>query len=126
MRKRLETSGATLQRANFKSPSGLSAIGPRRPHQCDWNWLGPFDRREGPKRSTSFGPNDSLRSNFDKTWITRNVDVYTYALRRVDGTSILGDIKEIDKLNTSPEDDHRQNIFAGLTTISQKDFRLTN
>ncbi|KAH8680071.1 hypothetical protein BGZ60DRAFT_525260 [Tricladium varicosporioides] len=104
----------TPARCNFKSLSELGGMGHDILINATGTGSGFLTDVKDPNVQQVRGQTILVRSNFDKIWIRRGVNDYTYALPRGDGTCILGGIKEFDNLNLSPEDDRRQDIFRRI------------
>lgn len=132
MRGQLESSGVAFKRCNFKSLSELSGLGHDILINATGTGSGFLTDVKDPNVQQVRGQTILVRSNFDKIWIRRGVEDYTYALPRGDGTCILGGIKEFDNLyvlkdrtlkgktltnyrNLSPEDDRRQDVRRKLS-----------
>ncbi|KAK5126481.1 hypothetical protein LTR85_010717 [Meristemomyces frigidus] len=114
MRKRLEASGVKFQRMNISSLADLEGLG----HDVLINASGVGARHlkdcADVKMLPVRGQTVLVKTNLDKIWIRRGLKDYTYALPRLDGTAILGGIKQHGSTETAVNTDLRAEIFRRI------------
>ncbi|KAJ9143110.1 Nucleotide-binding domain-containing protein [Pleurostoma richardsiae] len=113
LRKRLEANGVKFLRANVTSLSQLKDMG----HNILINATGVGAKYLQDVKDQQMqevrGQTVLVKSDFDKIWIRRGKD-YTYCLPRLDGTAILGGIKQFGATEKKVDGDLRADIFRRI------------
>lgn len=93
LRKRLEDAGVTFKRVNIRSLSDLKALG----HDVLVNatGAGPFHLKDVQDKKVQHvrGQTVLVKTDYDRVMIRTGKD-YTYCIPRLDGTAIVGGIKQ--------------------------------
>lgn len=109
MRARLEKTGVKFLRVTVQSLADLQGMG--HDYLINAAGIGPRYLKDvaDMKVQEVRGQTILVKSDFDKIWIRRGKD-YTYALGRLDGTAILGGIKQFANTETSVDEDLRGDV----------------
>ncbi|RKU43778.1 hypothetical protein DL546_004126 [Coniochaeta pulveracea] len=126
LRKRLEASGVTFKRVNLDTLAEVKSQG----HDIVVNASGWGPKFMGDIRDQDVqlvrGQTVHVRSNYDKIYMRHGKD-YTYAISRLDGTCILGGIKQYDQTDPKLDLDLQQDVstLTRLEPVRTKEKRLT-